>query len=171
MWRDLQNTVGYEFDGGNVTFNGIMNGSIAIYTTHGDYLVSGGQTFHTTCHNNGWIHLPTIDIAGNKFFISIASCTCTQSLPSLCIECSLADLSPSLDDVNRLCRSFSGGVVCYSGDRVGSEAVYFCDDGYRLEGDTTRQCLLSGHWNGTTALCAPETSNINNVYFMHDFHS
>ena len=64
VWRDLQTTVGYEFDGGNVTFNGIMNGSIATYTTYGDYLVSGGQTFHTTCHNNGWIHLPTIDITG-----------------------------------------------------------------------------------------------------------
>ena len=64
VWRDLQNTVGYEFDGGNVTFNGIMNGSIATYTTYGDYFVSGGQTFHTTCLNNGWIHLPTIDIAG-----------------------------------------------------------------------------------------------------------
>ena len=47
--------------------------------------------------------------------------------------------------------------MCYSGDRVGSEAVYFCDDGYRLEGDSTRQCLLSGHWNGTTALCTPDT--------------
>ena len=56
----------------------------------------------------------------------------------------LADLSPSLDesDVNRLCRSVSGGVVCYSGDHVGSVAVYFC----KLEGDTTRQCLSSGHW-------------------------
>ena len=156
VWRDLQNTVGYEFDGGNVTFNGIMDGSIATYTTYGDYLVSGGQTFHTTCHNNGWKHLPTIDIAGNKFFIS--SCTYARSLPSLCIECSLADLSPSLDDVNRLCRSVSGGVVCYNGDHVGSVAVYFC----KLEGDSTRQCLSSGHWNGTTPLCTP--SNGNDIY-------
>ena len=80
VWRDLQNTVGYEFDGGNVTFNGIMNGSIATYTTYGDYLVSGGQTFHTTCHNNQWIHLPTIDITGFIMYICAPS---PISLPSL----------------------------------------------------------------------------------------
>ena len=49
--------------------------------------------------------------------------------------------------------------MCYSGDRVGSVAVYFCDDGYRLEGDSTRQCLSSGHWNGTTPLCTLESGN------------
>ena len=56
--------------------------------------------------------------------------------------------------------------MCYSGDCAGSEAVYFCDDGYRLEGDSTRQCLSSGLWNGTTALCTPESGNYS--YFMHD---
>ena len=49
-----------------------------------------------------------------------------------------------------MCGSVSGGGVCYSGDSVGSVAVYFCDDGYTLEGDTTRECLSSGFWNGST---------------------
>ena len=52
-------------------------------------------------------------------------------------DCSLRDLSPSLVEENRVCGSVSGGGVCYSGDSVGSVAVYFCDDGYSLEGDTT----------------------------------
>ena len=47
----------------------------------------------------------------------------------------------------------SGGGVCYSGDSVGSVAVYFCTDGYSLEGDTTRECLSSGLWNGSTPQC------------------
>ena len=72
-------------------------------------------------------------------------------------DCSLADLSSSLDEVNRLCGSVSDGVVCYSGDSVGSVAVYFCDDGYKVQGDSTRECLSSGLWNGTTPLCVPDT--------------
>ena len=43
--------------------------------------------------------------------------------------------------------------MCYSGDSVGSVAVYFCDDGYTLDGDSTRECLSSGLWNGTTPQC------------------
>ena len=53
---------GYSFSGGNVTFDGISEGSTATYTTHGDYFVSGGQFFHTTCHNESWIPLPNITI-------------------------------------------------------------------------------------------------------------
>ena len=59
-----------------------------------------------------------------------------------------------------MCGSVSGGGVCYSGDSVGSVAVYFCDDGYSLEGDTTRECLSSGLWNGTTPQCG-ETEGLS----------
>ena len=52
-----------------------------------------------------------------------------------------------------MCGSVSGGRVCYSGDSVGSVAVYFCDDGYTLQGDSTRECLSTGLWNGSTPLC------------------
>ena len=73
------------------------------------------------------------------------------------IDCSLSNLSASLVEVNRVCGSVSGGGVCYSGDSVGSVAVYFCNDGYRLEGNSTRECLSSGLWNGTTPHCVQET--------------
>ena len=72
--------------------------------------------------------------------------------------CTLRDLSPSLVEENRVCGSVSGGGVCYSGDSVGSVAVYFCDDGYTLEGDTTRECLSSGLWNRSTPQCISYTN-------------
>ena len=75
-------------------------------------------------------------------------------------DCSLRDLSPSLVEENRVCGSVSGGGVCYSGDSVGSVAVYFCDDGYTLEGDTTRECLSSGLWNGSTPQCVEIPSEL-----------
>ena len=56
-----------------------------------------------------------------------------------------------------------GGRVCYSGDSVGSMAVYFCTDGYSLEGYTTRECLSSGLWNGSTPQCM-ETIKGNNAF-------
>ena len=74
------------------------------------------------------------------------------------VRCSLRDLSPSLVEENRVCGSVSGGGVCYSGDSVGSVAVYFCDDGYTLEGDTTRECLSNGLWNRSTPQCTPKDS-------------
>ena len=55
----------------------------------------------------------------------------------------------------------SGGGVCYSGGSVGSVAVYFCTDGYSLEGDTTRECLPSGLWNGSTPQCVEKIRGKN----------
>ena len=78
----------------------------------------------------------------------------------------MMDLSPSLVEVNRVCGSVSGGGVCYSGDSVGSVAVYFCDDGYTLDGDSTRECLSSGLWNGTTPQCV-ETDREGIHYFLN----
>ena len=64
-----------------------------------------------------------------------------------------------------MCGSVSGGVVCYSGDSVGSVAVYFCDDGYTLEGDSTRECLSTGLWNGTAPHCF-ETDGMSSGYII-----
>ena len=77
----------------------------------------------------------------------------SNSLMHISRHCSLRDLSPSLVEGNRVCGMVGGGGVCYSGDSVGSVAVYFCTDGYLLEGDTTRECLSSGLWNGSTPQC------------------
>ena len=70
------------------------------------------------------------------------------------LVCLVGDLSDSLTGTKGVCGSMSGGEVCYSGDSVRSVAVFFCDDGYTLEGgDSTRECLSSGLWNGTTPQC------------------
>ena len=62
-WSNLTfGETGYSsFNGGNVTFDGISEGSTATYTTHGDYFVNGGQFFNqTTCRNGSWTPLPYI---------------------------------------------------------------------------------------------------------------
>ena len=66
-----------------------------------------------------------------------------------------------------MCGSASGGGVCYSGDSVGSVAVYFCDDGYTLEGDTTRECLSSGLWNGSTPKCVEKYTGDSDITKVH----
>ncbi|CAI8023823.1 hypothetical protein GBAR_LOCUS13904 [Geodia barretti] len=115
-----------------------------------------------------------------EFGVSVETAGCVTR-QTVCLErpvyCSLRDLSPSLVEENRVCGSVSGGGVCYSGDSVGSVAVYFCDDGYSLEGDTTRECLSSGLWNGTTPQCveaehgsasAPQSPTVNIAEFNND---
>ena len=32
-------------------------------------------------------------------------------------------------------------------------ATYFCDDGYELEGNISRECLPDGQWSGNEAVC------------------
>ena len=66
-WSPLTSgETGYSFfSGGNVTYDGVIEGSTATYTTtittHGDYYVNGGRSFNqTTCRNGSWIPLPNI---------------------------------------------------------------------------------------------------------------
>ena len=66
-----------------------------------------------------------------------------------------------------MCGSVGGGVVCYSGDSVGSVAVYFCDDGYTLQGGSTRECLSTGLWNGTTPHCIETDGMITCIVKPH----
>ena len=51
-----------------MTFNGISYGSVATYTTTGDYRVNGGNTFERTCQNDTWNYEAIISIA-SKFKI------------------------------------------------------------------------------------------------------
>ena len=88
-------------------------------------------------------------------------CLCVVVFCTADKNCSLRDLSPSLVEHSRVCGVVSGGGVCYSGDSVGSVAVYFCTDGYSLEGDTTRECLSSGLWNGSTPQCVENIQGNN----------
>ena len=83
------------------------------------------------------------------------------------LDCLVEDLSDSLIGTKGVCGSVSGGGVCYSGDSVGSVAVFFCDDGYTLEGgDSTRECLSSGLWNGTTPQCVQKVRIYTTQVYM-----
>ncbi|XP_011402452.1 PREDICTED: P-selectin-like isoform X1 [Amphimedon queenslandica] len=45
------------------------------------------------------------------------------------------------------------GSVQQTGNTYGARAVYQCNDGFQLDGNTDRNCLLSGQWSGSTPTC------------------
>ncbi|CAI8024315.1 Sushi, von Willebrand factor type A, EGF and pentraxin domain-containing protein 1 [Geodia barretti] len=128
-----------------------VNGSIEEYRS-----TEEGAEIQFHCHDgytpNGWMSSQCLNSSWSPHPMDLV-CVLTPPPKPQNKNCSLRDLSPSLVEENRVCGSVSGGGVCYSGDSVGSVAVYFCDDGYSIEGDTTRECLSSGLWNGTTPQC------------------
>ncbi|CAI8033447.1 CUB and sushi domain-containing protein 1, partial [Geodia barretti] len=56
------------------------------------------------------------------------------------------DGCPSLPDI-------SNGSVTVSGFATGDMAVYSCDEGYELDGDSTRECLFNSSWSGEAQAC------------------
>lgn len=46
------------------------------------------------------------------------------------------------------------GAVVFSGTHVGSTATYSCSEGFVLNGEEFRTCLLSGEWSGDAPTCA-----------------
>ena len=45
----------FTFSGGNVTFDGVSYGSVATYTTTGDYRVIGEQNVQSICESDEWM--------------------------------------------------------------------------------------------------------------------
>ena len=66
------------------------------------------------------------------------------------------------------------GVVCYNGSSTGAEAVYFCNDGYQLEGEGRRVCQSDGLWNGSVPTCdliiSTPTTGMNCVFILFSKH-
>ena len=83
--------------------------------------------------------------------------------------CSLAVECPAL--------TLANGNVTVTGINPGDTASYSCDDGYTLEGNETRQCLLTADWSGVDRTCFRESTCVtrnallfkqvhNNVYLF-----
>ena len=53
---------------------------------------------------------------------------------------------PSLPDI-------PNGSVAVSGFGTGDMAVYSCDEGYELDGDSTRECSFDSSWSGEASVC------------------
>lgn len=45
------------------------------------------------------------------------------------------------------------GGVAVTGDSIGSVAVYVCDEGFSLIGDSPRICGANGEWSGSEPVC------------------
>ena len=55
----------------------------------------------------------------------------------------------------------ANGLVNVSTTVFNSTATYSCNDGYSLEGDSTRTCLASGLWSGRSPQCTGVEEKLN----------
>ncbi len=60
----------------------------------------------------------------------------------------------------------TNGQVFLSGVTVDSAAVYRCNTGFELVGDSSRTCQSSGLWSGAEPSCTRELQNLDNVYIL-----
>ena len=61
-------------------------------------------------------------------------------------------LSPIVVDCGGLPAPMDG-TVKLTGTHFGDKASYFCNPGFILEGDSTRECETSGEWSGAEPVC------------------
>ena len=47
----------------------------------------------------------------------------------------------------------ANGQINITGTRLGQTAIYSCDTGYNLVGDSIRTCQATGWWNGSAPTC------------------
>ena len=57
------------------------------------------------------------------------------------------------------------GKVEYGEKYVGALVTYSCDHGYKLVGDSQRQCEHSGYWSGTKPECIK--SKLDEIHRVH----
>ena len=50
-------------------------------------------------------------------------------------------------------RVANGKIEIHPDTKLGSSAVYTCNPGYILEGNTKRTCLANGKWSGSKPAC------------------
>ena len=62
------------------------------------------------------------------------------------------------------------GSVSISGTIVGSTATYTCNDGFRLQGQSTRTCQTNGEWSGSAPICQRKL-DVANLYTHPVFSS
>lgn len=75
-------------------------------------------------------------------------------LPLLLLRTYIAITCPDLPDPQY-------GSVELTGNRVGDQANYECDKGFRLSGDSQRECLITGDWSGKAPTCVRKSQLIN----------
>lgn len=53
--------------------------------------------------------------------------------------------------------NISNGIAVFQATTVGFSAEIICDEGYRLNGSSTRECQEDGTYNGTEPTCLSTT--------------
>ena len=125
---------------GDVMVSTTVFGSTATYSCNDGYTLEGVTT--RTCLANGsW---------------SESAPTCTgEYQKALTLNGYITMIFYAVVDCGNLLAP-SNGDVMVSTTEFGSTVTYSCNDGYTLEGVTTRTCLASGSWSGTAPTCTGE---------------
>ena len=92
----------------------------------------------------------------------------SYNLSNVCCSLSLF-LSTVADDCGPL-DAPNDGSVSISGTIVGSTATYTCNDGFRLQGQSTRTCQTNGEWSGSAPICQRKL-DVANLYTHPVFSS
>lgn len=62
-----------------------------------------------------------------------------------------------------------GGEITVNGFTTGDTAVYSCNGGFEMNGNTTRTCMSNSKWTGRPPTCQSTSGNeltSNGVYFL-----
>lgn len=65
--------------------------------------------------------------------------------------------------------SDSWTVIKFSDDSVGSSVEYSCEQGYELQGLTTRICQANGLWSGDASTCARKSHGGSEISLLPDY--
>ena len=128
---------------GRVVLSGNNPGSTATYRCNAGFRLQGES--RRRCQTNGqWSgKAPTCQ----REFNITTPCADVQSLAHLCCSFSIVAVR---------CRRLSNpsdGSVSLSGTTAGSTATYSCDDGFTLQGRSTRTCQTNSQWSGSAPTC------------------
>ena len=63
------------------------------------------------------------------------------------------------------------GSVAVQGTGISAVAVYQCNRGYRLEGDSRRVCQASETWTGTVPTCKSEFFETTQGIIVNSLHN
>ena len=74
---------------------------------------------------------------------------CHSHIDLLCVALSLSTVADDCGPLNPP----TDGLVSITGTTVGSTATYTCNDGFGLQGQSTRTCQTNGQWSGSAPIC------------------
>ena len=134
-------------ENGDVDLPGTSFDSIAQYSCNLGYLLVGVESRQCQANRTWSDESPICEGLFILLFVVLINLYSDMKLHLLFIAVDCG----SLNDPDN-------GMVSVDGTRLNSEAVYGCDTGYRLVGDSERLCTEQGAWSGDQPTCESKAS-------------